>query len=281
MMNKFMTVCAVAMLSATSLFAGEFNHLEFVKLWDAKNYTGAKEYVTANTEYKSAKTDAREVWKRFEFHSATLCVNGPCCDKKYTSIEELFDEITKLVAADTVVAANNKIGITIALLTHVPWRTNRFAFTEAYKNKCNSFLNQEATQKWLADSTNRAILDGTIITFYKRIGAYDNAFKYALLKGDGYRSTILAIDKLTDSAKIIEALNLLADNPLVIKKPEQLEEVVGKFSRLTNPKYDEALKGCMIALNRAFYPNIGKSDAWKAAIVNLQLKMKVYGIATN
>jgi len=209
---------------------------------------------------------------------ASICIAGPRCDNQIKTAAEVYAKGIELIEADAVIT--DKVLAKIIMYAHSAYYVG-VSKTAADIETIKAFLNSSEFKTWYAVEENKKNNAYDIATCFNAVKDYESALSTWIAGGNGYRALLIAIGHSKDSAKIIECLNLLADNPLKITTAQQLETIVGKFGKLTNPKYDESLKACMVALNRAFYPNIGKSDAWKQAVVNLQLKMKAYGIPIN
>lgn len=246
----------VLALSVTSI-AAEFNSDTARKFVKEKNYVALQNYLKTNNECKSAKD--KQWYASFQYKVRVIHLK-----------EFKMDTLLSSVKNDV---KNNNISDRIAIDILY---SSRYAGGEFATNKNFARL----TIKYFESEPNIA-LHPPVIYSYQSLGNHNTVISLlSKRKAPGRVGAwvVAGAKSFTDENKLA-LLELIKNRPTeFVFGPNDLKSVIALSKRFSDVKHDTLLKDLYLKLNRLFYSKISVSDEWKAAIIELNLQMKAYGL---
>ena len=259
-MKKMLVVAFIAMVG--SAFAGEFDMKEFTKYKD--NLVKAKEYFEANQDCK------KENVERYSYLLAKIVPDY--LNKKFNA-SNYGEYIEQLVNNDDKISKESKFNVKLKLVANAD-----YYYKMPIQDSCLAakklYLNDEKSMEEFQKNYNTLTLFHRLVNQTKE---YEKGYEIAKKIGNPYFKFIYS-DSTNNSENIIESINELSNDLSFVKRPTQVTLILKKIDKLTNAKYDDGVKNLLKALNKTFYPKISENENWKKIVVQIQLKMKAYGI---
>lgn len=247
----------VLALSATSI-AAEFNISAARKFSKEKNYVGLQNYLKTNNECKSARDKHYYTYFQYMVRVRHL---------KEFNIDTLLSSIKNDVKNNNI-SPERAIGLLYS---------SREAGGEFATNKNFARL----TIKFFESEPNMA-LHPAVIYSYQSLGDHNTVI--SLLSKKKITGTVGAwvVQKCAQSFTTenkLALLEIIKNKPTeFVFVPNDLKSVIALSKRFSDVKHDTLIKDLYLKLNRLFYSKISVSDEWKAAIIELNLQMKAYGL---
>ena len=181
---------------------------------------------------------------------------------------EICSEIIKRVNNDTVFTENQKKGAEfyiIGLLRLSPFKlTSREDLVSFADANMDSIKKSHIPVNFIAD-------------YLSWTQQYEQAYVFSNEQHMYYIALKCAVKLNKSPEEIKQILNDIRINASKLS-PYRLKVVLDAISELSyDNTYDEEIKNCLIALNRALYPKLG-DKSWKQSLIQLKLTMNAYGL---
>ena len=274
-MNKFLTIAiGVVCLTGSAVFAGEFQPREFMKLWQAKDFAGMKTYAEANQQFNNSK-----IYQAVRSYIGCKLIlkgktdrggDGSLDNSNFFSfVDQQLEQFKDLTPAE-------KLAVKVDLYQNGYWFLSHWS-NDVFKHRNNALAplatdeNIESLKKVYIQGSNIFVLAQTRSDFNQKIVSIAQYAPYSALQ--------YAIKNNLEKEKIEKVADIFNKNIAdIVKTPSMLTNTLKLIGTLNDPAYDEIVKKMLVMLNRVCYPKIQQNEQWKAAVVQLQLIMKSYGM---
>lgn len=273
-MNKFLTIAiGVVCLTGSAVFAGEFNNNEFRKLWLAKDIAGLKAYAEANQQFT-----AKNFYDVRNYIGSRLSLKGKTDRGGDGTLNNsnFFPFVDQQLEQFKDLTPTEKLAVKVDLYQTGYWFLSHWS-DDVMKNRDHALAplatdeNIESLKKVHVQPNNVFILAKTRSDFNQKIVSVAQYAPYSALQ--------YAIKNNLEKEKIEKVADIFNKNIAdIVNTPSTLTNTLKLIGTLNDPAYDEIVKKMLVMLNRVCYPKIQQNEQWKAAVVQLQLIMKSYGM---
>lgn len=258
------------LLGISSLFAGEFNWSEFQPFYKANDVAGMKKYIETNGTLPSG--DKSTINNKYMFILCKLIVKNAV--EKNVTPDNVYTIIDQLVGEQSNWSDSEKLAVrTRVYHANAGW-LKISKNNDLYKQKMTEIGNKSEN----VESLKTTHVNKQDVILVARFRSDFERLVPSVAKFDPWITFNLVMSHKFGKQAIVASINSLVEDIAVINDPAKLNRVIFHINKLTNPEYDEQVKTLLVVLNRQCYPKIQINDQWKAAVVQLQLVMKSYGL---